>query len=147
MTPYLYIKFSKYTYSNFERLLNLQNKKIIFKTRDTKQKYVFQKLHKDNLEHHPLPDTVPDAMYQKMQMEREAEPGLALKEGNFASGVAWKGYGGYGPTRCTKLTVFRPKTSISNKIKDSADDRPSSVSSFDKKWRFIRKQKVMKPSY
>ncbi|KAK4886147.1 hypothetical protein RN001_002418 [Aquatica leii] len=101
-----------------------------------------KKLHKENLEHKPLPDTVTDAMYRKFQMQRHREPGLALKEGNYASGVAWKAYAGYGPTRCTKLKVFRPKTSICNKIKDSANDRPSSVNSFDKKWRFIRQTKV-----
>ncbi|KAB0799354.1 hypothetical protein PPYR_07234 [Photinus pyralis] len=101
-----------------------------------------KKLHKENLEHQPLPDTVSDAFYRKLQMQRHREPGLALKEGNYASGVAWKAYAGYGPTRCTKLKVFRPKTSICNKIKDSANDRPSSVSSFDKKWRFIRQSKV-----
>ncbi|KAK5643552.1 hypothetical protein RI129_007397 [Pyrocoelia pectoralis] len=89
-----------------------------------------KKLHKENLEHQPLPDTVSDALYRKFQMQRHREP------------VAWKAYAGYGPTRCTKLKVFRPKTSICNKIKDSANDRPSSVSSFDKKWRFIRQAKV-----
>lgn len=101
-----------------------------------------KKLHKENLEHHPLPDTVTDLMYRKLQMQGHREPGLALKEGNYASGVAWKAYAGYGPTRCTKLKVFRPKTSICHKIKDSANDRPSSVNSFDKKWRFIRQKKV-----
>ncbi|KAF5281988.1 hypothetical protein FQA39_LY00512 [Lamprigera yunnana] len=101
-----------------------------------------KKLHKENLEHQPLPDALADSMYRKLQMQRHREPGLALKNGNYASGVAWKAYAGYGPTRCTKLKVFRPKTSICNKIKDSADDRPSSVSSFDKKWRFIRQSKV-----
>ncbi|KAF5284587.1 hypothetical protein FQR65_LT02413 [Abscondita terminalis] len=101
-----------------------------------------RKLHKENLEHQPLPDALTDAVYRKLQMQRHREPGLALKEGNYASGVAWKAYAAYGPTRCTKLKVFRPKTSICNKIKDSANDRPSSVSSFDKKWRFIRQTKV-----
>lgn len=99
-----------------------------------------KRLHKENLEHVPLPDTITDAMYRKRQMMGDSEPGLLLKDGNYATGVGWKGYPGYGATRCTKLKIFRPKTSVNvEKIKD---DRPNSVSSFDKKWRFIRQKKV-----
>ncbi|GJQ74979.1 hypothetical protein Trydic_g9604 [Trypoxylus dichotomus] len=99
-----------------------------------------KKLHKENLEHVPLPDTITDAMYRKRQMMGDSEPGLLLKDGNYATGVGWKGYPGYGATRCTKLRVYRPKTcSDTEKAKE---DRPGSVSSFDKKWRFIRQKKV-----
>lgn len=93
-----------------------------------------KKLARENLEHEPLPDTITEALYRKMQLHRDCEPGLVLKDGNYATGVGWKGYPGYGATRCTKLRVFRPKT--------SGNDRPPSICSFDKKWRFIRQQKV-----
>lgn len=93
-----------------------------------------KKLHKENLEHVPLPDTITDALYRKKQLDQECqEPGLLLKDGNYATGVGWKGYPGYGANRCTKLRIFRPKTST---------ERPPSVCSFDKKWRFIRQHKV-----
>nr|XP_022914509.1 uncharacterized protein LOC111424996 isoform X1 [Onthophagus taurus] len=100
--------------------------------------FVFaKKLHKENLEHKPLPDTVTDAMYRKAQM-MGGEPGLMLKDGNFATGVGWKGYPGYGATRCTKLKVYRPKTCENF----PQNKRPNTANSFDKKWRFIRRQKV-----
>ncbi|KRT81131.1 hypothetical protein AMK59_5357 [Oryctes borbonicus] len=99
-----------------------------------------KKLHKENLEHVPLPDTITDAMYRKRQMMGDAEPGLLLKDGNYATGVGWKGYPGYGATRCTKLKVYRPKTC--SDIEKAKEDRPGSISSFDKKWRFIRQTKV-----
>ncbi|CAG9860135.1 unnamed protein product [Phyllotreta striolata] len=90
-----------------------------------------KKLHRENLEHYPLPDTLTDAMYRKMLLERQSK---GEEDVHYATGIGWKGYPGYGPTRCTKLKIFRPKTSISPK------DEP--VSSFDRKWRFIRQAKV-----
>ncbi|CAG9826598.1 unnamed protein product [Diabrotica balteata] len=72
-----------------------------------------KKLHKENLEHNPLPDTLTDAMYRKMLLHRQGKD-YEGKE-HFATGVGWKGYPGYGPTRCTKLKVYRPKTSGSPK--------------------------------
>ncbi|CAH1111525.1 unnamed protein product [Psylliodes chrysocephalus] len=52
-----------------------------------------------------------------------------------AHGIGWKAHSGYGPTRCTKLKIYRPKTSAPPKTDDL-------VSSFDRKWRFIRQAKV-----
>lgn len=100
-----------------------------------------KKLHKENLEHEPLPDTITEALFRKIQMQKGSEPGLILKDGNYATGVGWKGYPGYGATRCTKLKVYRPKTGIALKGGYKVE-RPASVSSFDKKWRFIRQDKV-----
>lgn len=46
-----------------------------------------KKLHKENLEHNPLPDTITDKTYRKMQMQRrDKEAGLAIKEKNYATG-------------------------------------------------------------
>lgn len=70
------------------------------------------------------------------------DPGLALEETPQVTGIGWKGYPGYGPTQCTKLKVYRPKTGIPDKRSEKRDGRPNSVSSFDKKWRFIRQTKV-----
>ncbi|XP_050516205.1 uncharacterized protein LOC126891067 [Diabrotica virgifera virgifera] len=91
-----------------------------------------KKLHKENLEHNPLPDTLTDAIYRKMLLHRQGKD-YEGKE-HFATGVGWKGYPGYGPTRCTKLKVYRPKTSGSPK--------DETICSFDRKWRFIRQSKV-----
>lgn len=102
-----------------------------------------KKLHKENLEHEPLPDTLTDALYRKLQMQKfEKDPGLSLPESAKVTGIGWKGYPGYGPTRCTKLKVYRPKTGLPEKHQEKRDGRPNSVSSFDKKWRFIRQSKV-----
>lgn len=102
-----------------------------------------KKLHSENLEHEPLPDALTDALYRKLQMQKyDKDPGLALKESPRVTGVGWKGYPGYGPTRCTKLKVYRPKTGVADKQTEKRDGRPNSVSSFDKKWRFIRQSKV-----
>ncbi|XP_018332287.1 uncharacterized protein LOC108741808 [Agrilus planipennis] len=101
-----------------------------------------KRLHKENLEHHPLPEVITDAMYQKLQYQRAKEPGLALKDEKFASAVAWKEYGGYAPTRCSKLKIYRPKTGVEKRVIENINEGPCSVSSFDKRWRFIRKTKV-----
>lgn len=102
-----------------------------------------KKLHSENLEHEPLPDTITDALYRKLQMQKyEKDPGLALKDSPRVTGVGWKGYPGYGPTRCTKMKVYRPKTAMPAKQEEKRDGRPNSVSSFDKKWRFIKQNKV-----
>lgn len=45
-----------------------------------------KRLHKENLEHRPLPDTIGDCMYRKLQMQRDQEPGLGLEEGMCATG-------------------------------------------------------------
>ncbi|XP_076274320.1 uncharacterized protein LOC143205121 [Rhynchophorus ferrugineus] len=104
-----------------------------------------KKLHRENLEHDPLPDTITNSIYRKLQMQRvqDRDPGLTLDDKNFACGVGWKGYPGFGPTRCTKLKVYRPKTCAHHaKATVDEDDRPSSTNSFDRKWRFIRQNKV-----
>ncbi|CAH1992088.1 unnamed protein product [Acanthoscelides obtectus] len=97
-----------------------------------------KKLHRENLEHQPLPDTVTHAAYQKLQMQRAEEPGLALDEECNVTGIGYKGYPGYGPTRCTKFKVFRPKTWAPK----SNEDDLNSITSFDRRWRFIRQRKV-----
>ncbi|XP_060530451.1 uncharacterized protein LOC132704458 isoform X2 [Cylas formicarius] len=102
-----------------------------------------KKLHRENLEHFPLPDTITNAMYRKLQMQKlqECDPGLVLDDKPFACGMGWKGYPGYGPTRCTKLKVYRPNTTCGhNKVK--CNDELSSMDSFERKWRFIRQTKV-----
>ncbi|RZC32579.1 serine/threonine-protein kinase RIO1 [Asbolus verrucosus] len=103
-----------------------------------------KKLHRENLEHDPLPDTITNSKYRRLQMQRsQKDPGLALNDDNYATGIGWKGYPGYGPTRCTKLKVYRPKTcGHTDKHEIKNDGRPSSVTSFDRKWRFIRQRKV-----
>ncbi|XP_050299108.1 uncharacterized protein LOC126737997, partial [Anthonomus grandis grandis] len=101
-----------------------------------------KKLHKENLEHNPLPDTITDSIYRKLQLQRMLEPGLTLPDENYACGVGWKGHPGYGPNKCTKLKIYRPKTCALHPKKDHLDDRPSSVGSFERKWRFIRQNKV-----
>lgn len=102
-----------------------------------------KKCAKENLEHHPLPDTVTNAMFKKLQMERALAPGLALDDEVQATGIGWKGYGASGPTQCTKMRVYRPKTCAHKKLKNLDENtRPGSCGSFDLKWRFIKQKHV-----
>lgn len=62
--------------------------------------------------HHRLPDAIEDAMYRSLQMKRNRHPGLGLN-GCWpkCSAVAYKSFNDPGPTQCSKLRVYRPKTS------------------------------------
>lgn len=58
-----------------------------------------KKLHRENLEHNPLPDTVTERMYKKIQMHRQDEPGLSLDDKHFATGKFLYGF-------CKKIVNF-----------------------------------------
>lgn len=68
-----------------------------------------RRMHSDNLEHQPLPDAVADKAYRKLQAQGGFNPGIALDIVPQVTGVGVKSYKA-GPTQCTKLKVFRPKT-------------------------------------
>ncbi|XP_045468965.1 uncharacterized protein LOC123676792 isoform X2 [Harmonia axyridis] len=109
--------------------------------RDTMSNFLLAKeLHRQNLDHNPLPDKICHTQFQRMQMMRDQEPGLALEEGDYATGVGWKGYQGYGPTRCTKLKVFRPKSSLLQPRRPG--EKADTWANFEQKWRFIKQSKV-----
>lgn len=104
-----------------------------------------KKLHKENLEHEPLPDTVMHRRYMQTQMQRaaaDADAGLAIEERLVDSrdGIGYKGHLGHGPHKCTKMKVYRPKTS--SKTGGYLQAKDDSICSFDRKWRFIRQEKV-----
>uniref|UniRef100_A0A2S2Q4Q3 Cilia- and flagella-associated protein 126 n=1 Tax=Sipha flava TaxID=143950 RepID=A0A2S2Q4Q3_9HEMI len=65
--------------------------------------------------HHGLPDTIEDAVYRSLQTKRHKHPGLGLN-GCWpkCSAVAYKSFNDPGPTQCSKLRVYRPKTSLSD---------------------------------
>ncbi|XP_065159756.1 uncharacterized protein [Atheta coriaria] len=93
-----------------------------------------RELHKVNLEHEPLPDMVPKEFF--VQLDKRQVPPIREKS---ATAIGWKGYKGFGATRCTKLKVFRPTTSPEMR---KFEERQDSICSFDKKWRFIKQNKV-----
>nr|CAH7760877.1 unnamed protein product [Callosobruchus chinensis] len=66
----------------------------------------------------------------------EPEADLTQKAEEFC--IGYKGYPGYGPTRCTKLKVYRPKSCAPKPKEDDLD----AITSFDRRWRFIRQRKV-----
>lgn len=68
-----------------------------------------KRMHSNNLDHQPLPDCVADLAFRKLQITG-ANPGLALDIEPIATGVGVKTYNA-GPTHCTKMKVYRPKTS------------------------------------
>ncbi|XP_030567982.1 uncharacterized protein LOC115767790 [Drosophila novamexicana] len=67
-----------------------------------------KRMHQDNLDHQPLPDCVADLAYRRAQIGG-AHGGLALDIDPIATGVGIKTHNA-GPTHCTKMKVFRPKT-------------------------------------
>ncbi|KAH8386608.1 hypothetical protein KR093_001489 [Drosophila rubida] len=67
-----------------------------------------KRMHQDNLDHQPLPDCVADLAFRKAQISG-GHGGLALDIDPIATGVGVKTHNA-GPTHCTKMKVFRPKT-------------------------------------
>ncbi|CAD7087264.1 unnamed protein product [Hermetia illucens] len=68
-----------------------------------------KRMAQENLEHQPLPDCIMDRAFRKIQAQGDSYPGLALDVIPSASGVGIKTYKA-GPTHCTKMKVYRPKT-------------------------------------
>ena len=69
-----------------------------------------KQLHKENLEHYPLPDTVNDDLFKKLSSQRHPNPGIALDVKPDAVAVGWRSFNAPGPTNCSKMRVYRPKT-------------------------------------
>lgn len=67
-----------------------------------------KRMHQDNLDHQPLPDCVADLAFRRAQIGG-GHGGLALEIDPIATGVGVKTHNA-GPTHCTKMKVFRPKT-------------------------------------
>ncbi|XP_017114281.1 uncharacterized protein LOC108137202 [Drosophila elegans] len=67
-----------------------------------------KRMHQDNLDHQPLPDCVADLAFRRAQISG-GHAGLALDIDPIATGVGVKTHNA-GPTHCTKMKVFRPKT-------------------------------------
>nr|CAA21135.1 EG:84H4.4 [Drosophila melanogaster] len=67
-----------------------------------------KRMHQDNLDHQPLPDCVADLAFRRAQISG-GHAGLALEIDPIATGVGVKTHNA-GPTHCTKMKVFRPKT-------------------------------------
>lgn len=66
-----------------------------------------KKMAQENLDHQPLPDAVLDKKFTELQAMGALDQDDAL--GFNVTGVGYKGYK-VGPTQCTKLKVYRPKT-------------------------------------
>lgn len=84
--------------------------------------------HGDAQRHHGLPDAIEDAVYRSLQTKRHKHPGLGLN-GCWpkCSAVAYKSFNDPGPTQCSKLRVYRPKTS------SSSSSTPSTAAVAEKK--------------
>ncbi|XP_060835329.1 uncharacterized protein LOC132918212 isoform X2 [Rhopalosiphum padi] len=78
----------------------------------------------DAQRHHGLPDAIEDAVYRSLQTKRHKHPGLGLN-GCWpkCSAVAYKSFNDPGPTQCSKLRVYRPKTSSSSTPADDSDEK------------------------
>ena len=89
-----------------------------------------KQLHRENLQHTPLPDTVDDTLYRALQTKRVPHPGKGLNVGPpGVSAVGYKGYGPPGPSQCSKLRVYRPKTAVQTEERKQIEEllprRPS----------------------
>lgn len=54
-----------------------------------------------------------------MQLKQHKHPGMGLNVDPRAAAVGVKGYGAPGPTQCSKLKVYRPKTAVNLKRRES----------------------------
>ncbi|CRK98427.1 CLUMA_CG011785, isoform A [Clunio marinus] len=68
-----------------------------------------KKMAQENLDHQPLPDAILDKNFTELQAQGDPNPGLGLDVQLTTTGIGYKGYK-VGPTQCTKLKVYRPKT-------------------------------------
>lgn len=68
-----------------------------------------KKMAQENLDHQPLPDAILDKNFTELQAQGDLNPGLGLDVNLTTTGIGYKGYK-VGPTQCTKLKVYRPKT-------------------------------------
>ncbi|XP_044757635.1 uncharacterized protein LOC123315826 isoform X2 [Coccinella septempunctata] len=124
-----------------EEILDVMDIEDTSALRDTISNFEFAKeLKNQNFYHSPLPDRIDHTEFQRRQMIGDNVPGLALGDGDYANGIGWKGYEGYEPTRCTKMKVFRPKSSPLQPRRPG--EKPDTWINFDQKWRFIRQRKV-----
>jgi hypothetical protein len=91
---------------------------------------IAKQLHRENLQHKPLPDTVDDSHYRALEANRAPYPGKGLEvEPPRVSAVGYRGYGASGPTQCSKLRVYRPKTAVQTEERKQVEEilsrRPS----------------------
>lgn len=68
-----------------------------------------RRMAQENLEHQPLPDSIMERAYLKLQAQGFTNPELALDVEPRVTGVGVRTHNA-GPTHCTKLKVYRPKT-------------------------------------
>ncbi|XP_023725262.1 uncharacterized protein LOC111874200 [Cryptotermes secundus] len=91
---------------------------------------IAKQLHRENLQHRPLPDTVDDKQYRALEANRAPYPGKGLQvEPPRVSAVGYRGYGASGPSQCSKLRVYRPKTAVQleerKQVEETLPRRPS----------------------
>lgn len=73
---------------------------------------VAKHLKQSNQKHHRLADAIENDCYADLQMKRNSNPGLSLSTDPVSSAVGCKIFQSPGPTQCSKLQVFRPKTAV-----------------------------------
>lgn len=86
---------------------------------------VAKRFHDENLKHQPLPDVVDDPVFKALASNKDPFPGNGLDIQPNAAAIGWKGSGAPGPTKCSKIKVYRPKTAaVKAKSMTRLDGRP-----------------------
>lgn len=79
--------------------------------------------HDENLRHKPLPDVIDDPVYKALNYGKEPHAGGVLNVPVANSAIGWKQYRVPGPTDCSKLKIYRPKTAVDT-VKIPKEERP-----------------------
>lgn len=103
----------------------IKNKHVGILMNDYSNFQVAKRFHDENLKHQPLPDVVDDPVFKALASNKDPYPGKALNVQPNASAIGWKPSGAPGPTKCSKVKVYRPKTSLEkSKSMGKIDTRP-----------------------
>ncbi|KAL0267189.1 UNVERIFIED_CONTAM: hypothetical protein PYX00_009536 [Menopon gallinae] len=85
---------------------------------------IAKRYQEENLKHQPLPDVIEDPVFKALGSSRHPNPGCQLNLKPNAAAIGWRGYTAPGPTQCSKMRIYRPKTAVTDAVKGPKDQRP-----------------------
>lgn len=85
---------------------------------------IAKRYQEENLKHQPLPDVIEDPVFKALGSSRHPNPGCQLNLKPNAAAIGWRGYAAPGPTQCSKMRIYRPKTAVADAVKGPKNQRP-----------------------